>query len=38
MMSYFCENGAESIQNGYGYVAQEDAKKAQRDNGQCLPD
>ena len=25
-MSYFCENEAENIQNGYGYVAQEDAK------------
>ena len=40
MMSYLCENEAENIQSGYGYVAQEDAKciKAQRDNGQCLPD
>ena len=26
MMSYLCENGAESIQSGDGYVAQEDAK------------
>ena len=25
-MSYLCENEAENIQNGYGYVAQEDAK------------
>ena len=26
MMSYLCENEAENIQNGYGYVAQEGAK------------
>ena len=26
MMSYLCENEAEDIQNGDGYVAQEDAK------------
>ena len=26
MMSYLCENEAESIQSGDGYVAQEDAK------------
>ena len=26
MMSYLCENEAENIQSGYGYVAQEDAK------------
>ena len=26
MTSYLCENEAENIQNGYGYVAQEDAK------------
>ena len=40
MMSYLCENEAENIQNGDGYVAQEDAKckKSQQDNGQCLPD
>ena len=53
MMSYLCENEAEDIQNGDGYVAQEDAKceksstrqwrmqnakKAQRGNGQCQPD
>ena len=25
-MSYLCENEAKNIQNGYGYVAQEDAK------------
>ena len=39
-MSYLCENEAENIQNGDGYVAQEDVKckKAQQDNGQCLPD
>ena len=40
MMSYLCENEAENIQNGDGCVAQEDTKckKAQQDNGQCLPD
>ena len=25
-MSYLCENGAEGMQDDYGYVAQEDAK------------
>ena len=39
-MSYLCENEAESIQSGDGYVAQEAEckKKAQQGNGQCLPD
>ena len=26
MMSYLCENEAEGVQGGYGYVAREDAK------------
>ena len=40
MMSYLCENEAESLQSGDGYVAQKDAKckKTQQGNGQCLPD
>ena len=32
MMSYLCENEAESIQSGDGYVAQEDAKCKKRLN------
>ena len=34
MMSYLCENEAESIQSGDGYVAQEDAKCKKNSTGQ----